>query len=270
MAWDYNYRADAVQLSDYCTSVRILDEASPSKRGSNIVVPYLHGEWSEYNKWFNSVPFGLECALRYTNASGAITHADGAAGHVYENLAALKYLFGKRTGTVTLTRETPHQGQNRADIEVLDEIHSVGPRHKYLIICRMVHAFWRETPAEQDIETGITTSRTYTIATGGNAPINDMVITFDINANTTGPRLALVAGDDFVKLTGDLVNTDQVIFDVGARTVTLNGSNAADRLAIGTAWWMEFASAKPTLGLTATATAGTDWDVTIDWYNKWR
>jgi hypothetical protein len=269
MGWDYNYLADGTALDTYCESVRILDEVGASKRGSNIVVPYLHGEWSEYKKWFNAVPFGLECVLRYTNASGAVTHTDGAPGHVYENLAALKQIFGKRNTTVTLTRDTPHQGTNRADVEVLEEIHSVGPRHKYLIICRMVNAFWRETPAEQDVETGIATSRSYTIDTGGNAPIGDMVITFDINANTTGPRLALVAGNDFVKYVGDLVNTDQVVFDVGARTVTKNGSNAAANLQIGTAWWMEFPSDTTGLQLSATATAGTDWDVTIDWNNKW-
>ena len=93
MAWqtsDYQYDLGGVDPFDYCTSFRIVTEGMAAREGINFKVPGLHGEQSYPFKMFEGRNVIIDTVLRYTNAAGAVTHANGAAGHVYENLAALK------------------------------------------------------------------------------------------------------------------------------------------------------------------------------------
>ena len=53
----------------------------------------------------------LETHLRYTDPSGIVTHGNGAEGHAYENLAALKELLGAGSNNLRmLRRNDPHAG----------------------------------------------------------------------------------------------------------------------------------------------------------------
>src|SRR5688500_13824048 len=99
MVWTaYTYKAGPfggtlLTLTDYCTSVRVIDEGGVGKRGGDVAVQYLHGEHAIGHKFATPRLIALEVVLRFTSSAGTITHTDGAPGHVFENLSEVKRLF---------------------------------------------------------------------------------------------------------------------------------------------------------------------------------
>jgi hypothetical protein len=124
MVWTaYNYQAgpkggSLTALSNYCTAVRVIDEGSPGFRGGNVPIQYLHGAREVPHKFTDEGLVGLEVHLRYTSSAGTITHADGAAGHVYDNLENVKRLLYGDMEMVTLQREAPDYGTVQIDVQV--------------------------------------------------------------------------------------------------------------------------------------------------------
>src|SRR3989304_1271825 len=115
MAWSYAYTAGPkggtlVALSDFCISVRLLTEGGPGKRGADVSVQYLHGDHAVPPKFATPRLLPLEGVLRYTSSAGTITHADGAEGHVFENLSECKRLLRGQRGLATLARTAPDMG----------------------------------------------------------------------------------------------------------------------------------------------------------------
>ncbi|RKZ12615.1 hypothetical protein DRQ53_14555, partial [bacterium] len=234
MAWDWAYKAGPAgsleTLSNYCLSVRVLAEFSTGKRGSNPVVEYRHGEYSSPRKYVRASNLVLETVVRYTNAAGAVTHGDGASGHVMENLGHLKRLFGGNMGELTrLQRTAPDHGIVYRDIELLGEATPSQARHIFTWPLHAPHPFW--IGAADTANTGAT------LTVAGDAPIGDAVIT--LTSGTDGGIIHTASGAS-VTISGAMP-AGGVEIDVGAGTCVkvTGGADWSNYLVVNKPWWFE-------------------------------
>lgn len=250
----YNYRIAGVQLMDYCERVRVVVEASPARRGNNFEIPGLEGEYSFPDKLHEPLNVAVECTLRYTDDTGGITHTDGAPGHVYENLAELKRLFGGGGKLASLQRNLPHQGETILEFEVLAEP-VLGQNHfQYVFLCHAPRVFWRGTTLNSY------TSGTGTINVGGNAPVHDAIVTF-----TGDGSIMTNDGLSGIEIDG---SAGTVIVNCGTRVVTQGGSPAPGLIRPLTNRWLYLPAHATNVNNPVPVTVvGT---VEVEWYRKWR
>jgi len=274
MSWDYGYQVGPeggsfTNLSTYCTDVRIPSEFDSPKRGSNVDIPYLDGEFSVGDKYRSAGTYILDCFLAYTNSSGLVTHIDGAAGHVYENLQALKRLIGGRGQHVMVRRNVPHIGLVEGLSENLGGVKAAGPRMRYAFPMRLLDGVWREQAAQTDGVASISSfPSAFTIDTGGDYPIGDATITFTCVAAGDSPSLECTDTGDKISVTGSFATSDVIVVKLGRNPqYTLNGTRYAP-ISSNRAYWMRLPEATTGLGMSLDATSGT-WSVDIDWRNKW-
>ena len=275
MVWTvYAYQAGAVggpyvDLLDYCDNVRIPSEMDSPKRSSNRDIPYRDGEFSDALKFRRAGTFLLDCMVSYTDAAGAVTHADGAAGHVQENLQALKRLLGGNGVPLLIRRTAPHIGAVEAICENLGGVRAAGPRMRFVFPMRLLDGTWREQSLTSDTQTDIVAfPHAYNIVTDGDYPIGDAKITFTCKANGTAPTLEVTSTGDKISVAGSFVTNDIIIIDLGrTRVFTLNGSNYTT-VSSNRAWWMRLPDSTAALGMTLGASSGT-WDCKIEWRSRW-
>ena len=242
-------------LTDYCESVRIDPETAAGRRGSNPVVQYRHGEYSTPRKYVRAANLSLETVIRYTNSAGAVTHADGAPGHIMENWAHLKRIFGAQQGTLCrLQRTAPDYGDVYRDVELLADVKPSQARHIMSWPLHSPHPFWIGAA-----DTG-NTGATLTVA--GDAPIGDAVIT--LTGGTDGGIVHTNSGAS-VEISGAMP-AGGVIVDVGAGTCVkvTGGADYSNFLVVNKPWWFELDSGANAV----TNTGGTSHSV--DWITQWR
>ena len=273
MAWtDWAYQIGPVggpytDLSDICISSLIVAEFDAPKRGSNVPIPYKDGEYSDPFKFRDAGTYIVDCVLRYTNSSGTVTHADGAAGHVIENLQTLKKLADGGGSLIAVRRTAPHLGNVEAISEYLGGISYGDTRVRQMLPMRLTEGSWRAQTASQDIETGLATAGSYTIATGGDTDIGDATFTFTCTAAGANPALSLTTNGDKISLNGSFATSDVIVVNLRDSIFTLNGVSTAV-VRKNRAWFMRLPHGQAALGLTWTADSGT-WTVQIDWNDRW-
>lgn len=234
-------------------------DAMPARRGSNIEIPYRHGSLVVPEKFYRPKRMLLSVLVLPHDASGAVTHAEGARAHIRENLDDL---FGAlySDALISLQRTEPdYPGAGTVTWESLVEVTEVVPvdsaigvlARRVLLRLTMPSPFWRILPEK----TGETPP---TVTNDGNAPVSDMVITFTGGAT---PRLTNSTTGDYIEI-ADAAMANPVTVDVGARTVTQNGSPADALLVRARDRWMEFAPGANSLALTGGGS------VSIDFYSK--
>lgn len=271
--WDYAYKIGSTALADYATSVRIPDEKRARLRGRNRTIIWKQGERSTQPKLYRALDFELQFLLRYTDPSGAITHGDGAPGHVYENYSEIKRLISgdQLNGSlVTLRRTLPHAGDVDIDFEVLDEIRpDSATRFRMIAFCRAPFPFWRAATQTIETETGkTTTTETIEVVVGGNTPVPDAVVVFAPNTQSVSNlRITHAASGRFLQYSGIIAAGDTVTFDIGARTAVHSADGPVDAAQLkGFADW--FVLPLGTYNLDLTCDAGTlDYDVTVSYYD---
>lgn len=255
VGWDdsqYNYRAGGVSLLNYADRIRVMIEAMPARRGQNFTIPGLEGELSFPHKLREALNVAIEVTLKYSDENGDVTHTDGTAGHVFENLAQVKRLFAS-SSPVLMQRNLPHQGEVVLEFEVLSEPVLGSTHFQYVFLCHAPGVYWRGA-TELSYSSG-----TGTINVGGNAPVHDAILTFTGDGSImTNDGLS---GVEIVDSTG------AVIVDCGARTVTQGGSPAPGLIRPLTNRWLYLPS-HPTdpVNPVAVTVVGT---VEVDWFPKW-
>ena len=271
--WVYDYEAGPdggpfVNLLDYCDEVLSPSEGDAPKRGSNINIPYRDGEYSDPLKFRQGKLVMLDCFVSYSDPAGDVIHGDGAAGHVYENLQSLKKLLGGDGAEVILRTDKPHLGALEAPVEYLGGIAAAGPRMRWVFPMRLLEGAWREQVASTDTEATITVfPHAYTILTGGDTDIGDATITITCNSAGDNPKLTIDATGDELLASGSFSGTDVLVANLRTSTFTLNGASTAV-FRRNRAWYMRLPNDQAALGLTFDADSG-DWDVDIDWNNRW-
>jgi hypothetical protein len=235
MGWqtaDYQYDLDGLDPFDYCTSFRVITEGMAAREGTLFRVPGLHGEQLHPNRLFEGHNIIIDTVLRYTDANDAVTHVNGAAGHVYANLAAMKRAFGKTTGPVTLTRMNPDGLVGGDEFRIrLNQIQPVEANgdvdHQFIWTARAVRPFWESTTLDS------TALATGNFNPGGDAPVDDAIITITgdgtVTNNTTGTRIRTVGA-----------GPNTVVIDCGARTVKVGGNNRDEWFETGDERWLHF------------------------------
>ncbi len=271
--WVYDYEAGPTagpftNLLDFCDEVLTASEGDAPKRGGNISIPYRDGVYSDPLKFRDNKIVFLDCMVSYTDAAGLVTHPDGSAGHIYENLQSLKKLLGGDGAEVTLRVDKPHMGALEAPVEYLGGIEAGGPRMRWIFPMQLLEGAWREQAASTDAENGISSfPHAYTILTGGDTDVGDATITMECTADGDNPKLTIDTPDDELSASGSFSSGDILIANLRTSTFTLNGlSTAVFRR--NRAWYMRFPNDQAALGLTFDADSGI-WDVDIDWNNRW-
>ena len=267
MSWTYSYAIDGTSLATYASSVRLLSEKRAALRGRDFELPWRQGARHTVDKYYRSVTMPLEFDLRYTNGSGVVTHADGAAGHVYENMQELKALM--QSGQFVLSRTAPHMGAQKLDIEVTDEIIPTFPRFRYVALVTAVFPFWAASTATTTAQT-FTGDTSMAVVQGGEVPHH--AFTIDIFAD--GQPVTNVALEN--STTGQTITYgatidagDTVTVDIGGGTVVHDSDGNVDAaLSVTHAEWMRLNVGSNTINVTSDS--GTrDFDVTFTHADLW-
>lgn len=275
MAFFYNYQVGDdggtfTAISDYAKVVRLLTEGFTGRRGSQVQIPYRDGEYSEPRKFLMSRSLLLETQVRFADKDGVVTHINGEAGHVYENLAALKKLLGAgSTNLRMLRRNDPNAGAVETAIECLATVDATDRRHVFTWILRQLDGLWREQDVTVDTQAAIAVfPHAYTIVTGGNHPIGDAKFTFTCDANGNAPSIALNVAGDKISVAGAFVAGDMIVVDLARdRVITKNGARYGS-VSPNRGWWMRLPHDTAALGMILDADSGT-WTIKIEWRNKW-
>jgi hypothetical protein len=258
MAWDYAWEAGPkdgtlVALSDFCTSVRLLSEGGSAKRGRDVNVQYLHGDHAIAHKFLTPRILPLEVVLRFTNSSGAITHGDGAEGHVFENLSEVKRLLRGQAGLATLQRDAPDMGEVQIDVEC-GEPTPTQVRFSYLFPLLAARPFWRSTSQSTDSSSPI--------AVGGDAPVDDAAIVF--SAGASSPVFTHTATGATITYTGTVPSGGVRVFtETGQASRVSGGADESANVSFNKTYILEL---HPGVNNAYTISSGT---VTVEWYDKW-
>jgi hypothetical protein len=256
--WDYAWQAGPAggtlsDLDDYCQKVRVVNEWSTGRRGSNPVVQHQHGAQFASRKYVRQTSLVLETALRETNAAGAVTHGDGRAGHTYENLSILKGIFGGLAGTlVRLKRTAPHIGAAYLDVEMLGEAVPTQARHIFGWPLTAPRPFWIGAA-----DTGNTADP---LVVAGDAPIDDAVVRL---IGGTDAKLVVDATGDFLQIEGAMPGAGVSIdLSDGTCVQITGGTDYSNALRRSNSFELNPGSNDVTL------TGGGTFSV--DWNTKWR
>lgn len=179
-AWNYDYEAGPkggalVDLLTWADNVRVVDEVTAGKDGENVMAQYIHGSNAVTPKYTTEGLIGIEVAVRYTNSAGIITHANGEAGHVHENLGKLKKILRGGRVLTTLRRQDPHWGNAEVDGECRQPIQSSQVWFHFLFPFNTPDPFWR-------VGGLISINPAPNLTVGGNAPVSDAEIVFPAGA----------------------------------------------------------------------------------------
>lgn len=259
MVWSvYTYKAGPLggtllPLSDYCSSVRLLDEGGVSKRGGDVTVQYLHGNHAVGHKFANPRLLALEVVLRYTAAGGTVTHTDLEPGHVFENLSEVKRLLRGQRSLATLERIAPDQGTVQIDVEC-GEPTPTQNRFTYLFPLIAARPFWRSTTAQTD--------STSPIAVGGDFPVDDATVTF--SAGASSPVFTHTASGATITYTGTVPAGGVTVNTLTGQAFNVTGgADCSNLVSFNKPYILEL---DPGVNNAYTISSGT---VTVGWADKW-
>lgn len=206
LGWDYDITADGIDLIDYCDRVVVVTEGMADREDANFTVPGLEGEMSFPNKLWKSGNVILITFLKFADEDGLVTHEDGTAGHVYENLSTLKRIFGKN-GLVDLRRTAPDYGETQMLVELTQGPQEVSyPAHRMWVF-KAPKPFWKGL-------TPVTVNANGSITPEGDAPVDDMVCDFPTDGRIT-------IDDEWIQMSGA---GEAAVVDCGERTILGDGS----------------------------------------------
>lgn len=212
------------------------------KRDGNIVLPYKHGELYVPDKYFEGADVLLQVYLPFDTTSEAA-----------QALSDLALLFASPS-EVVVAQNDPAKGNIRARVENLQDPVPTEDRFTYLFSLRNASGFWEDVTA-----TEVGPGNPPAITTGGDRPIDDMIIT--------------LAGPGFFQHVDPLGQSSQVeidaaagagtyVIDVGLGTVSKGGTNQDEFLIVDQPWWMKW---EPNTALTLAS----DVNVSVSYRNKW-
>ena len=215
----------SLTLSNVATDVIVEDEYGGAYVDGGAHIPHKDGVRLDPQAPYSARTITLKTILRYTAAGGTVTHTDGAAGHVYENLHLIQKELAP-SGLVTFARTVPHIGAVRALVRLLDAPQA-NPAHVVRWILTCPSGSWQDAAQTSEATTGVTT--------GGNRRIHDPLIVF-----ASATTITHTATDGTVSsITAAAGPTYPVTVDVGAGTILDNGSvDVRGSVTFTQPWWL--------------------------------
>ena len=233
----------------------------PPFAGTPFHIPFKHGVWAPSKRYFESKVLALGVVIMPFSTLGTVTHTNGAAAHIRENIDDLMAELYPASGLVTVSRTELNYPGAGTTVWTNDGIVTraipvrggKGTIYRFMFITLdMVSPFWRVGA----LKTGQTPP---TVVNDGNAPVDDMVITF---TGGTNPRLTNTTTGEWIEIIDAMATP--VVVSVGPRTVTQGGAPADGLLRINPLYphWMEFRPGSNSLTLTGGGS------VSINFYDK--
>lgn len=254
-SWDYAYALNSnLDLDDVATATRIESEGGAGFLDPGVQIPGRDGLLMDDDAPYGPVSLVLRTVLRYTNAAGAVTHGDGEAGHVFENLSKIKAeLAGP--GLATLTRTVPHIGNVRALVKLVAPGPFVGEqRHVYYWPLECPSGSW-QTASES--------------SSAGNPPTNAVTagdrVVFDprLSMTTAGTVTITPAYGTTYTIVAGTGPTYPITINVGANTVVDAGTvDVMGDVTFNHEHWFRLDAA-------GSATITTPGSATVFWRNRW-
>ena len=223
----------------------------PGVRSAGAEYAFRHGVTFDQRGFYRERNLAIAMFVLPEDPAGGVSLSAGS--HIQANVDdILGACYG--LGDLLLSRAMPDGTTRELDVRVTDAIPvDEGPGvfgRAIVLNLRAGYPFWRET-GQQSV-TGQTTA--FNLVNNGNAPINNMVVTFNIAG-----RLTHDASGDYIEVT-----TNGLVCDVGARTVKTGGGAFADnQFTRNRSYWIQ---AEPgSDGFTPSGGA----DVDVTWYHSW-
>lgn len=195
-----------------------MNYTTAQKRGGNLIIPYRHGELHVPDKYFAGADLLLQVYLPFDDVDDA-----------KQALSDMALLLSSQT-EVLVAQNDPAHGNIRARVELLQDPVSTEDRFTYLFSLRNASGFWEDAAA-----TNIASGTPPTITTGGDRPIQDMILIF--------------AGVGFLQHTDSLGQVSRVevqtgatggpfTLDVGAGTIVNASDDPMDEFFLHTQPWV--------------------------------
>lgn len=245
MAHDYAVTVGGTALSTLA-DYRFTKYTSGTRRGGNLVLPYKHGELFVPDKYFTESDVLLEVFLP--------SDSHDAAAEVLSTLAELL----SSQSLVTVTQTDPYRGDIQARVELVTDPVETQNQLVYMFGLRNPAGFWEDQTPDT-----ATSANPPSVTTGGDRPIDDMVLTF--------------AGTGFLEHTDTLGQVSRIeiesgaggttpyVVDVGAATIVDSAGTPVTKdefLVVTQPWWMKW---QPGVAQSFTS----DVNVAASWRNKW-
>ena len=221
---------------------RFLKYSHGPRRGSNLSLPGKHGTVWTPDKMYGEADILLEVGLPMTSESDAL-----------EALSELSEVFSSQA-LVTIVQTDAYKGDIQVHVEQMGEAVPTQDRFTYLFALTNPGAFW-----ESVIASSASAGTPPTITTGGDKPIDDMVLTF--------------GGPGYFEHTDSLGQVNRITIDAGAgagtyivnfgaRTVTKSSVDQDEFVTFTDDFSMKWSP-------NASQTVASDVSVSASWREKW-
>lgn len=250
MVFDENFRAGpptALEtLTDFMEFPRVTVERSADQRDIHFVLPHQPGVDEDVAEFADISKVEITGRVRHTDAAGAVTHAEGAEGHVAENASTLRRLFTTVREPHILRRDTAHP--DTVDLKFRHDLITIERDQKVRIVLRGVWPYWRSTTLKSQALTAGTT----VVPVLGDSPIADAIFHMNGPGTVTYDRF----NESFELLTGSGATT------VNCRTrtiiVTAGGADNSEFFVPDHPWWM-ILEPSDTIEITSTVAGTVEW-----------
>jgi hypothetical protein len=211
--WNYANTINSLALSTVATFSTVEDEVPSSFVDGGLQTPGRDGVLFDAEASFAPLVFSLRVHLRWTGSDGTVTHMDGAAGHIYQNLSLLKRELNK-TAPV-FTRTLPHIGAVRSVVKSVTPGLVGEQRHVYVFPLTAPEGSWQTAT-----EASSTGSPPTGVITTGDRRIHDP----RISLSAAGTYTVTDAGGIVYTIVATSGPTYPIVVNVGARTIIDNAA----------------------------------------------
>lgn len=253
MSWDWDWQLDDLDLVDVATDVILEDEGGASIAETPVRIPGRDGVYVDPRAPRGPMMLPLRIVFRYTDDTGAVTHTNGAAGHIKENLSEVKKRFAR--GLVPLRRTDPHAGRQRALVKALADPVPGGRqgRHVYRWILLCPSGSWQDNDETEQAAGSLSTS--------GDVPIFDPIV----EVGAAGTLIYAALDGTTYTITAVSGPTFPVTVDVGAGTIIDDaGEPAGGAISFSDGRWLVLDPDRAQ-GMTGTAAGSSS----VRYRNRW-
>lgn len=251
MAWNYADKLNNLSLATVAQVVRFSDEGGNANTDPGVAIPGRPGVVIDPEAPDGPKVATLITLLRHTSSTGEVTHTDGKAGHVFENLSKIKKELFK---PATYTRTYPHVGTVIAtNVRLIADPKPGQVRHEYQWTLLIPEGTWKDNT--ESTQTGTPP----TVTTKGDRWIHDPILILAAAGTFTYTDSA---GTEY-EVSAASGPTYPITIDVGAGTIVDDaGADASGKVTFSH-------RARLRLEPGASLSLASDVEATLKWRNRW-